>query len=212
MFSKLLRKIYNPVGKIILQGCDETLFTPDIAELEQKPRHHFFVYDEMMVDNRKYDFLKEHSITMAEAFTRDKFHTWKKDLGVASFPIAFETDGFVPDAVRIKGELMLIASSHIPTLDKYKQNGVEFVRKRIRLVIPYVTVEHTGDGPVKKTRHTLVTAWMYVGVKAYWDTVMSGYRYSRLKVHDFPGSPLKQYTCFDESEYVQIINKSSTMP
>lgn len=198
--------------KIFAEADDATRFTPDIAELEKKEWQRFFFYDETMIDNRKYDLIKEHIVNWTVAYTVKPFHTWKKNLGVESFPIPFEVDGFASDACRIKGDLMSIKSSHIPVLDIHKQNGLQFIRRRVPIVFAVDKVVHGNDGvSIQTMGHTIQRAWMYIAVPEHWNSVLTTYSFSKLKVRD-AGKPMGAFTYFDKNEYVEIVNKPPTLP
>lgn len=211
MFNRLKFRMTD-LPKILAEADDATEFTPDIAELEKKKWQRFFFYDETMIDNRKYDLIKEHIVNWTVAYTVKQFHTWKKNIGTESFPIPFEVEGFAADSARIKGDLMSIESSHIPVLDKHKQNGLQFLRKRVPIVFPVEKVIHGNDGAIIQTvGHTIQRAWMYIAIPEHWESILTTYSFSKLKVHQ-GNKTLGAYTCFDKNEYVEIIKQPSTLP
>jgi hypothetical protein len=78
---------------------------------------------------------------------------WNDDQEV--FPIY--TDVQHPDmSVRkghIMGEIYLLPTEKIPHIDAYRQNGVQFIRKNVSLILP---------------NQTMCRAFSYVGNKEYW--------------------------------------------
>lgn len=198
--------------KIFAEADDATRFTPDIADLEKRKFQRFFFYDETRIDNHSYGLIKEHIVNWTVAYTVKPFHTWKKNLGVHSFPIPFEVEGFAADAARIRGDLMSIESSHVPVLDKHKQNGLQFIRKKVPIVFAVEKVVHGQDGSsIQTAGHTIQRAWMYIAVPEHWNSILNTYSFSKLKVHD-AGKPMGSYTVFDKNEYVEIIKQPSALP
>lgn len=166
-------------------------YTPDRLWLERHEWKYLFVYDELMLNRRKYELIKEDSVRMWQAFTEeDQFALWKKKLGTETISIplkgadrvydgpgvtSVKLDKIDPRKIkpgilgRIKGEIHAVRP-HLfwKVLDKHYLNGIEFKRKRVRLIVPY-RVEGSSDEFVQK-----ITADMYVGIKDYWSSQLDG--------------------------------------
>src|SRR5204862_333938 len=65
---------------------------------------------------------------------------------------------------RVKGELWAIVSNHIPKLDRYKSNGVQFLREKLDVLVPYSRIR---DGESKQTMIKL-PAWAYKAIPEFW--------------------------------------------
>lgn len=183
-------------GTSFIPPYDRHEYTPDFPWLERHEWVLLFVYDEMMLNRNNYDAIRENSFSLATAFTKDSdFVMWKKKLGDASFPIPLrgadrvyngpgvtsrKLIGMGHGEVRpgimapIKGELHAIKPSLFwNKLDKDYFNGLEFVRERVKVLVPYrfqmgsVSVDHNEF--VKQ-----ITCHMYVGNKNYWIDQLDG--------------------------------------
>lgn len=181
---------------------DRLRFTKDMWELEQAEFRRMFVCDEMMSGLRQEKLVQEASVFMYHAFTFDTFEMYKKKLGNATFPIPFHSNGFKPNAFRIKGEVWAVRPYHYPKLDKYRENGVSFQRTPVRLVVPYHEKIATTDGAEYRQKHHIVRAMMYIAIPDYWKKLMdNGYLFDKVKVFN-QGKPLGPYHHFTEDEYV----------
>jgi gamma-glutamylcyclotransferase (GGCT)/AIG2-like uncharacterized protein YtfP len=206
-----LKKFAVPGLKWINDVHARTKFTPDLLEIESTETQLLFVYNELMAGRSKYlELMGLHAHLEATAYTQEpNWVLWKKDLGALSFPIAlpgvdhgkvhlqkqhiqlpFPTRG---TASKIKGELYSIASTSIKEIDNYMLNGVQFQRKKIRLVIPYHEIEigeeRDDNGSVCSYHNTpkayIVRAWFYEGRPEHWDPILD-YGYSSRIVGLYP--------------------------
>jgi hypothetical protein len=175
--------------------------TPDIAHLESFKTIRLFVPDDMKRDLKRHDLLGE-TVYEAQAFTMDNFFFWKKNLREESFTIPILTQQpqglpktmHFPSPGKILGECHRIKPAQLIDLDRRRENGVQFIRKRVRLLVPNRMVHTTGyhkyqqphddpalNKPVITTseRVDILKAWMYVGKSEYWDTLIdAGYSYT----------------------------------
>lgn len=160
-------------------------FTPDMVELEQASHRLLFVCDDMMVPHKNYPLIKDRSVKVSRGFTQDRF----------DFRVGRHTGKALPmmakDGLRVKGELHAVESYHFDALDRYYQNGVEFARVKVKVILTNRDHEliHIGDErflkklppgvirtvPELGLRHyisnphiNLVTARMYVAIKSFW--------------------------------------------
>lgn len=152
---------------------DVNEFTPDMAELAKRPFHRVFIPDEMMSPHFQNSLLGEGSVLRCWAFTTDKFSLWRKKLGKASLVIPLETKFKEAPYASLRGELYKVPTENIPELDNYKANGVEFIRKRVSLAIPYTAFDTKPGTPTYRTVvrkvDTSIDAWMYVGSHETWN-------------------------------------------
>lgn len=160
-------------------------WTPDISRLEKYKTQRLFICDEYMSDRRQH-FVIEDDVVQQDgrpcrvvAFTEGRFNFLLKNGTALPFP--------TEDGKQIKGELMNVTSGAFKKLDKLKQNGVQFYRKRVPIVDPYRPYgvvnngSFTEDGielpPALEGKkywlgqehlHTH-SAWMYFPKPEYWD-------------------------------------------
>lgn len=172
-------------------------FTPDIQELERYTDCLVFLYNEAMEGRRANEAILDGSSYIVPAYTLDtNLSLWNKNLGRASFPIALsgvkrrprdkflssrelsklrpcDSEDVIPG--RIRGELYLIRPALIKRLDEYVLNGVQFQRKRIRVIVPHIS---RREGCDIKAVH-VVRAFFYEGIRDYWlEQLDCGVRYS----------------------------------
>lgn len=159
-------------------------YTPDAVMLESKPRVPLFIYNEFKtVFDLALPMIEPEWFVMA-GFTRDRiYRIWQNKQ--YQTPIALEEpnpgikSGFLPG--HIKGELYYVPGSAFKDIDKYMKNELEFRRVLIRIVLPTITVmqSYPDTGEYREWSATIGSAFMYVGIKEYWDPIISN-EYFRL--------------------------------
>jgi gamma-glutamylcyclotransferase (GGCT)/AIG2-like uncharacterized protein YtfP len=192
-------------------------FTYDMWKLQRYAHQPLFVYDQCMQAHRMHSMIDEWSEFRGTAFTaNDNWILWKKRLGQGTFPIPVRIPHPATPMGRIKGELYLIDSKRFKALDEYKQNGVEFRRKPVEVLVAcrhlerVVNAEHNYEWQAND-RIVKIHSWMYVGRYTYWkDFLDAGVEkydevtrfFGRCQIHS-PNSliiPGKYYS-FSELEY-----------
>lgn len=190
-----------PSEEFLWEACNACPYTPDISLLERYEAQCVFIADDLMSSFKNHSILRPFVIEEGgHAFTRDNFLMWKKSLGLESFPIPVVSKPsdtsivhWMPKPARIKGELYLIHPQGFIELDKHRLNGVQFYRKRIRLVLPYQRVKQNAavigrdgkyllsktelalnnpeEAPVVLTerKYHNPSAWMYIGREEFWN-------------------------------------------
>lgn len=167
----------------LVEWSHRNLLTPDIWKLEQLQFQNIFIPDEMMLGKPQNSLIAEFGRegmvpTHPSCFTLEKFTFFKKDLGVASYPIAMEK-GWNPEdyhrvkpvPAKIKGQLYTIFSQGIKKLDIHRQNTLQFKRIRTDISLPFHHVSYSTERPLPKISRPYlrtVEAWMYVGIPEYW--------------------------------------------
>ena len=175
---------------------DFTQYTPDHIWLEKHEWVLLFVYDDLMTNRPRYDWLKDQSFFCGRAFTEDKdYALWKKKLGEFTIPIPLkgadrlykgpgitsvplskmDSNKICPGILgHIKGEVHAIRPQLLwNKLDRHYENRLEFTRKRIKLLVPY-RVQNGGVGVDHNEFVKVIKAWMYVGNKDYWNSQLDG--------------------------------------
>lgn len=161
--------------------------TPDVKELEKKVAHLMFFPCDMQ-KGKPNSWCLDEAYHYAPAYTKERFHFYRKNLGNESFPIPLRSEKkpdpipkiihvAEPPLARIRGSLLWVPTKTIiEDLDKYRQNTVEFRRERIQVIIPYkemLAQRNRDDGtPLLfltneqvKVEHALA----YVGINSYWE-------------------------------------------
>lgn len=141
-------------------------FTPDIGKLEEHQWQLFFIYDNMKQEHQDYSKIKENSYSfeMPIGFTQDKFVMFKRCMGLATYPFILQNKWMTVPNCRVKGELHYIETGRIPELDTMRQNGVEYKRRKIKILLPY----HVNK-PVFTQAFYVIKAWTYVGISEFWE-------------------------------------------
>lgn len=166
--------------------------TPDALRLTEQQFQLLFVADRMKVGFSQYSLISEHSAFVCLAFTQKDFNFYHRKLPFIDDLVPLPADppsGFVPNA-KIFGELHSVESLRLTELDNIKENGVQFIRTRVPLVVPYrqMILEDYQDeegrplpialqgkrGVLSPQRVHLVKAWMYVGNPDYWTPMLDG--------------------------------------
>jgi hypothetical protein len=176
-------------------------YTPDIARLQENVCWWLFIADDCRPQRKNYErvYRPGCSIEYPTAFTMQGFNYFYHRPTGRPIPIhADDDDGLFPRA-KIKGELHLVTPSVLIDLDIYRQNGVLFRRKRVKILIPYYEVnmnqwiDATGKplpkalqnyhNKVSPEKIFILDAWMYVGKKsAYEPKLDDGYEYLQCPV------------------------------
>jgi hypothetical protein len=171
----------------VLSGAE---FTPDIFHLEQFKSQLLFVHDDMAQLQPNHDLIKEGSLSgfypFNYGYTTKSYSFLKKNLGLKSFPIALDIPidvanqlpTYMSEEYRIRGELYAIRPLQFLKLDTHRQNGVQFIRRRVNINIGYKKLYHHSITDSKGVYHSeynlgkeqmlTVQAWMYVGREEYW--------------------------------------------
>lgn len=174
---------------------DRTRYTSDLHILERYERQKVFVYGSEMERFSNHDLLGQDRVRISSAQTTDDYSLWR-DKKEGNHPIALVDGLLIP--CPIKGELYSVSKSAILELDRYHRNGIQFNRKRVSLTIALRAVKFIDERdlwsdrlrtPLNRAVITLevepveIKAWMYVGVKEYWEPQLdAGYYFSPVKM------------------------------
>lgn len=163
-------------------------YTPDFPELEKQKRVNVFVYDHLMKGGTEHDMIAKHNILgrlpIYIGYTEDEFFHWKKDLGEESFSIALHDQitghsiqKHTMKPMRIQGEVYSIRSPQIARLDYLRENGLQYFRKRVNIVVPHTKVIYNQEFPIPHIVSPpiqTIECWMYIGNGHYWDDQLGG--------------------------------------
>lgn len=152
--------------------------TPDHAELAEKSLHPLFVYDTLKEDQINHRVLEGAEI-MGPGFTQQKFTMRVKNVGKFSQPIVSEGDDGRLPKLRVFGEVIKVPWRKFYELDNFKENGVQFIRQQVEVILPYKKIFIKDRGIAENLFHIPkseipyrgvfhVKAFIYVGVSEYW--------------------------------------------
>ena len=202
------------------QLTESVKHSPDLGWLEQFDFQLLFCVDDTQSNFPLHPLIQD-SARICTAYTQREFNFWEHHVGNDRIPIPMESTGpsvirYFPPSLKVKGELHAIRPYQFKDLDNYKSNRVQFLRKRMKLIVPYrefksiknVSVDgsplpYTLQG--KKTylsgeKVHLIKAWMYVGHPDYWNDLFDG-GYSQFKTvahHESRRAWLKEYYSYSK--------------
>lgn len=209
---------------------ESVIHSPDLSKLEQYEFQLLFCPDDTQRGYPQYPLIED-SAFVCTGYTQKMFNYWQQRDG--SLPIPMEAGDnpirsrFFPPPLKVKGELHAIRPYQFRDLDNYKDNLIQFERKRVRLLIPYREVlnlpepsnGNTRDGivqplplqlmgkqgvlsPYEKV-HT-VKAWMYVGRPDYWSDILdagfNSHPFKPVQSHVSRRAWLKEYYSYPKRE------------
>lgn len=207
----LINKLFGPETHKEQWSFPDVQYTQDMATIEQFKFQLLFVPDRMMRSHPDYGLIAEHSFCLGRTFTVKPFAMYKRCLAKETYPIPLEAKGEVeaydPFRIgehmqvpcRIGGELHSVRPYQFFELDKYKENGVKFERKRVPLVVHHHVRTTSNE---LKARVTIAKAWMYVGIPEYWEPQLdAGNLFKPVRRYQARNTNLGWYTYFTPEEY-----------
>lgn len=179
-------------------------YTPDYPHLIQAQWQVLFVYDEMQ-ETFPYQHLLVGYKHRQVGFTHKKFSVWKKDLGRETVALALNKEySNVPRAplAPVMGTLYLLPAENFKAIDKHKLNTLQCQRTQVKIIVPSRRLDSEGINVSKKVRHDVFTAWMHVGIDAYWDEHLTNYTHSPVGIYKTKDiTVIKDYYQFTRVEY-----------
>lgn len=204
---------FDAARSIVRQALEATKFTPDIDILQERERNLLFVCDELKKDHPQHRLLGDAQFCFP-AYTEKSFRFWENDDPTEHRIPMLEPDGsplhnqytHFPPVAKIKGELYAVkAEETFLKLDPYKENTVQFVRQRVKLVVPYRKVvwlkdhsldpdfgvytghnrlDYNGSSVKHSAEKTcIIRAWMYIGKPEFWDPILTAYNWKAVEHH-----------------------------
>lgn len=200
-----IRNDYEVFQEVIHRMIEGNKHTPDINEIERKEYIFLLSIDSTQQNLPRNELIREGAYC-GDVFTSKNYQFFKSKVEPSSIPVPMETElseplvQYMPPPAKIKGELHLIAPYQFKKLDIEMENGVKFIRKRVRVLYPYrelrafPTYDTTGRelprplmGKEDQTFLThekvhILRAEMYVGNPDYWDPLLdAGYHFTSVK-------------------------------
>lgn len=147
-----------------LLNRNQSPFTTDIMWLQMQATHRLFICDNIMAD-RKQNFLLDDCAARLNVacFTKECYNYRIFKDGT---PVPIEDS----KGHRIMGEMVAATPDAFLKLDKLRQNGVQFIRKHVSVLLPNCPQDNRmlpqflGKGRVDTWK-----CWMYVGIPDYWE-------------------------------------------
>jgi gamma-glutamylcyclotransferase (GGCT)/AIG2-like uncharacterized protein YtfP len=160
-------EIYKKLKQFVEQASEDVSYTPDANKLFRKDKQLVLLFDNIKIGH-KFHRLIESGEYYGRAFTKkEDYVMWIKFLGSETFPIALpKEDDYWKGA--IKGELYLIDTYHLLSLDDVIGNVVQYTRVKVPIVLPY---RNLIKGKVTTTSELMLKeleAWVYIGIEEYW--------------------------------------------
>lgn len=194
--------------------------TPDIAKLEEYEYQLLFACDETQIRHVKHNLI-EGGIYKCPGFTQSGYNYWQPETPFLPV-VPMKATGYrnpipgYPPIAKIKGQLFAIRPQRFISLDNYKENGVQFLRERVKLIVPYRAVKWLSDPSIApldmepyaieqgnpyiangnvpsmyttKEKVVIIRAWMYIGVPEYWDKLISRFDYGSVQTFTAKNRP-----------------------
>lgn len=182
---------------------EETRYTPDVAKLEEFEYQLYFACDDTQRGHPKHNLLD--GDYKCPGFTQQSFNYWFPEVPWDEPSVPMEAEGYLnalkgmPPIAKIKGEIHKVRPSTLISLDIEKQNGIQFLRKKVRIVVPHRAlkwvhdvntippdVEYVADNGLglTKERVCVLRAWMYVGIPEYWDKLLNMYSFHSVDTYE----------------------------
>lgn len=192
LFPKLFGETHGVTEHEARWLTDSCRYSPDLGWLEQFEFQLLFSPDRTQRGHSEYPLIQD-SVYACHAFTLSPFNYWQQRDGLPIPMMATSNirTRWFPPPLRVKGEVHAIRPYQFRELDNYKQNGVQFVRRRVKLMVPHREILSIPDRydngkpiPLMTGQYVMtdekvlpLKAWMYVAVPAYWDDVLdAGYK------------------------------------
>ncbi len=188
--------------------------TPDIGKLEQYEFQLLFSPDETQRGYPQYPLIED-SAFVCHGFTQKPYSFWQqRDRQVIPMEAGPEhAIKYFPPPLKVKGEVHAIRPYQFIDLDNFKGNTVQYVRKRVKLIVPYreVVSEEYGEkdlplalqgkkGALSPEKVVLVRAWMYVGNPEYWDSVLNTHTFKAVQTHKSRVAWRQEYYSYPKRE------------
>jgi hypothetical protein len=162
MFDWLFKKPDVPEVEFNIGRCRLPLHTPDLWVLEQSASQ--LIFEVGMPP-------KTFGAPRLDAFTVEKMSLWDHKGGLV--PVRISNKDIMVPRGRIKGTIHDVPTETLIQLDAERKNNVQFIRKRVHLTIPILTHRTRDRNGVPISfpdwRPHQTEAWMYIGVRDYWE-------------------------------------------
>lgn len=130
--------------------------SPDLPELNQYKHHLVFVYGSLKRNKYAHGKLKGCPLLFSGLTKHPSFLLWQTK-GAHGFPVMLIKGKDEDGAKAIQGEVYIVSTPTMKTLDAFEHNGELYRRIKLRIM-------STGENAGKE-----VSAWTYVGIKGVWE-------------------------------------------
>lgn len=175
--------------------------TADIALLEMKSSHLVFIVDDLKRQFYHHPLLGENKKFLDRGYTQRNFVYYKvltEDDHIKYVPfMATPADRLAPHR-KILGQIYLVDLDTLTQLDIHYANGLEYIRKRVKIIRPYKEkyIYKSPDGSalppalqgekISFEKVQIVDMWMYLGIREVWDD-LEGYRFTPVEIYPYLG-------------------------
>lgn len=178
--KKVMGLTSHPPKEFAEEAMAKTRFTPDIVKLELAEWQLLFVVDDMQRGGPLYSRIQEYSAFQAIGFTEDRFNYFVDKSNGTPVPLLTDPRNPLGNSGQLFGEVHAVKSAHYPELDTIRQNGVQFLRKRINVIIPYrdqyvSTSRYSKKLPpqlrgLSEEKLSYAECHMYIGIPEVWQS------------------------------------------
>jgi hypothetical protein len=182
------------------------MYTPDINELETHKRQLIFVMDDMMTGGKYHDYITETNLfgrwPGCSGYTEDEYTFLQRRLEDDAYGVVLSAN-YADDApawaertrhgkpvtkAKIWGQVYSIRPFQFIKLDFLKENGVQFIRKRVNITIP---IQKAFLKPLPEVSHEIpysLECWMYTGLDEYFkDLIDNGFMFTPVTTVEYKG-------------------------
>lgn len=203
MWRKLWRSLTWDITRLrskqVIQAArTQTDMTPDTTELEQMHTHLLFVCGNEQKGHRNHDMLDGAKLVSDEVFSVERFEFYNKQRGSEFVPFMFGREPLPHEIIdkhprlRIRGELYRVIPQFFFDMDKWRQNGAQFTRKHIAVLVP----KELNDGSHSVGLKPIKRVWCYCANPDYWNERLdNGYTTSVVRhyINDFHPPVVRHY-------------------
>lgn len=152
-------------------------YTPDKFWLQSRANWLVFLYCDLQLNHPR--AIGDCDLVW-EGFSKHPYSMWKNDLGKFSHPVIFNTEERLKMVKhnRVRGQVVRMRTDRLIKLDEERQNGVQFLRKRLPITVPTLMLKRdhklkSSSEGVKNWDYSVpcedtVWAWSYIGNPAFW--------------------------------------------
>lgn len=139
---------------IVREELDRNDYTPDRPLLDQSAKVLVFEYGDLQKGFTHHRMIGKDFV--GYAVTQNAYYLWQTRDGTA---IACQIGGVNAGRVRIKGELYRIDPDALTNIDRHRENGIKFFRKKTKVVLPQVGTNGLPE---------ILEAHVYIAIDAHW--------------------------------------------
>lgn len=149
--------------KLTDRATENSLYSPDGSVLQRKNHHYFFTYGTLKAGFARSELMNE-SKFVGTGFTKSHGFSLQRTTGKGTFPI-LEINGDPATKAKVYGEIYLVPTSLLYTLDIVESNGHIYTRNTIPIL-----VNNREKKKEKPEKFYQVNCFTYIGCRRFWET------------------------------------------